>query len=493
MRRALNPKDPQKALKSMRLMLLCLFVCFAKPTLGIETNFPSMHDSSGSMLGSQEEQIIGESIIQKIHGTEFFVSDPVVNEYLRTLALKFSAVTQIPNFKLDFFAVKTPEINAFAFFGNHVAVHSGLILAVANEQELAAVLAHETAHITQRHLARILQNNQKMLPLTLAEILAAAAIGTVSPEAGMHLATAAYAGHIQKMINYTREHEQEADRIGMQLLARAHFDPTAMASVFQRMKQQILYHEMPPEYLLTHPLFDARIADAQNRADSLTHQPTTDSLLFSWIRGRLEADRSENATKKIHRLKETANAQKSLNKTTAQYAYALALLQTHKPLDALPILQNLNAQYPNQWAVEMSLADAEAATQKTMSALQRLERLQTLHPKNYAIILQYASLLLKNNQADKVIKLLLACRKEHFNDPMLHQLLARAYSKVRKPIELHRAQAEWHFARGEFKEAYQQLEIALEHTERQPAFIKVIQDRKAAMQAIEAKQRELKL
>jgi predicted Zn-dependent protease len=144
----------------------------------------------------------------------------------------------------------------------------------------------------------MIASNRQMMPLTIVELLAALAIGIGSPEAGIHLAHAAIAGHMQSMINYTREHEQEADRMGMQLLAKTHYDPNGMAAVFQHLRKKSTYQSHPPEYLMTHPVFDSRIADAQNRAMSLHVHPVPDSLFFHLIRARLEVIKDQSLTRK---------------------------------------------------------------------------------------------------------------------------------------------------------------------------------------------------
>jgi len=201
-----------------RLITILVIQLFCLPVYGHieEINLPPVQERSVDALGLKNEKLMGELIMQKIHGSGFYVSDPVVNQYLQQLAVRLGHHAHARDFKLHFFGVQSDDLNAFAFFGGHVAFHTGLISAVDSESEVAAVLAHETSHITQRHLARMLNNSQKMMPLTFIELLAAAAIGAAtSPEAGMHLATAALAGHVQQMINFTREHEKEADRIGI--------------------------------------------------------------------------------------------------------------------------------------------------------------------------------------------------------------------------------------------------------------------------------------
>lgn len=479
----------------MRKIIIIFIIYFSNVVFAAETNFPDMGESVATILEVRNEGLIGDMIMQKIHGSDFLIADPVVNEYLQGIGLHFTAQPHLRHFKLDIFGVNTPEFNAFAFFGGHIAVHSGLILGVENESELVAVLAHETAHITQRHLARITEASRQMMPLTAAEILAAIAIGACgAPDAGIHLATAAMAGHMQSMINFTRDHEKEADRVGIQMLSQTNFDPNAMATVFQRMKKNSQYQTRPPEYLLTHPVYDSRIADAQNRAAMFKHRQTTDNLDFHLVRARLEVALEESIHKKIQRLKEKLNPRQYQNKIGAEYAYALSLLRSHKQTqEGLLRLQNLNTENPNQWMLELGLAEAEQVMGQLNAALNRTKSLWEAYPSNYAIILQYATLLLENKQPDMAIKLLVAQRKTHFNDPMLHQMLARAYSLSHQQAELHRSQAEWHFARGEFKEAFKQLDLALEYTQNNKALSAKIHQRKESMQATIVEQKDLKL
>lgn len=479
----------------VQTVVIVAIIYFSNIVFATETNFPVIDGSSQTILEAKNERRIGDMIMQKIHGSNFLIADPIVNEYLHSIALHFTSQPHLRHINLDIFGVNTAEFNAFAFFGGHIAVHSGLILGVGNESELVAVLAHETAHISQRHLARIMEANQKMQPITAAEILAAIAVGALgAPDAGIHLATAAMAGHMQSMINFTREHEKEADRVGIQMLSETEFDPNAMASVFQRMKKNNQYQTAPPEYLLTHPVYDSRIADAQNRAAVFKQKQATDSLSFHLVRARLEVAMEESTHKKIQRLKEKLDSGRYQNKIAAEYAYALSLLKSPKQATTgLTRLQNLNIQNPNQWMLELGLAEAEQVTGQLDSAVNRTKRLVEAYPSNYAIILQHATLLLQNKQPEIAIKLLVAQRQTRFNDPMLHQMLARAYSLSHQQTELHRSQAEWHFARGEFKDAFKQLDLALEYAQNKKSVSNKIHQRKQAMQAMIEEQKDLKL
>ena len=464
----------------IRLFVLLGFILLGvgQPALGLETGFPDEIAANEPYSQQKNEKIMGEMIMQNIYSTEFIVPDPVVNEYLQSLANRFVTTSHLPQRQLHFFGVNTAEFNAFAFFGEHVAVHSGLILAVQNENELAAVLAHETAHITQRHLARLLELNRQMMPVTAAEILAAVAVGSFgSPEAGFHLATAALAGHLQQMIHFTREHEKEADRVGIALLAKANFDTRAMASVFSKMKKYAHYDNMPPEYLMTHPLFDSRVADAENRAALFAPKTVPDSLDFHLVRARLEVAKPENMAKKINRLKEKITNTTDQEKVGNQYAYALALVHHLKAKEAIPLIEGL--------------IEAQKNANDIAGALQNSLHLSKMFPDSYAIRLQQADLFLKNKEPNKTIKLLLPYRKSE-RDPALQQLLARAFGALQESAELHRAKAEWHVRRGEFKDALLQLELASEYAENNAILQDQIRLKREMIQKTEREQAELR-
>lgn len=499
MKKTVFYKNLSKAWRVARTMAMIVFMITFRtnPSFAIETNIPDLGQHAQSVLSTHTEQIMGSTLMQKINGTDFVINDPVVNEYLAELAAKFTLEAGIKDYSLHFFALNTPEVNAFAFFGGHIAIHSGLFMMVQNESEMAAVLAHETAHIAQHHLARMLANSQQRMPLTFAQIIAAVAIGVLggSPEAGAHLATAALAGHMQNLINFTREHEHEADRIGMKILAKSNFNPAAMASVFHRMKQSSIYYDHPPEYLLTHPVFDARIADAQNRAASLSYQPKEDNLLFYLSRARLDAHSYESSSKRIERIKKNISNRAYSNKIAADYGYALALIKSPRHKEGYQLLKNLAEQHPH-WAIEVGLAEAEQVMGETEQATQRLKHLNELHPSNYGIILQYASILLEQKKASDALRLLQPQRKRHFEDPVIHQMLARTFSMVNHKTEVHRSQAEWHFCRGQSKEAFKQLDLALESAQsndKDSLLIPLIKERRKKMKYIIDRQHEAKI
>jgi beta-barrel assembly-enhancing protease len=301
------------------VLIASLLACPNTSATRFKSNIPDIGQGGDWVIDVQQERTMGNMLIQQIRGADYIHPDPVVNDYLRELALKLQAASGHTDHKLHFFCVNNDELNAFAFFGGHVAVHSALIIATESESELAAVLSHETAHIAQHHLARILTSNKKMMALTLAELVAAFAIGMGSPEAGMHLATAALGGHIQQLINYTNSHEKEADRIGIQILHKAGFDPHAMPAIFHKLQSKTQYATKPPEYLLTHPMYEDRVADTENRADKLSYQKPPENLNFHLMRSRLVLGNQENAKRRVQRLHKLLEADRHPDKSPLEY------------------------------------------------------------------------------------------------------------------------------------------------------------------------------
>lgn len=449
-------------------------------------------------LPLEKEKFLGTLFMQQLYGEDFVILDPSINDYLQKLGNRLAQHADAPDYKLHYFGVASDELNAFAFFGGHVAVHIGLIQQVRNESELAAVLAHETAHIAQKHLPRIAAQNQKMLPLTIAQILAATAIGMLGGgEAGSHLATAAMANHMQQLINYTYTHEQEADRIGMQILTKANFNPHAMGTVFQYMQQKFMYQDKSCAYLHTHPLLELRIADAENRAARLPYTQTPDDLMFHLVRAKLELYRKENDSDRIKRLKTQITSGRCVNQTATQYAYALALAKNNQFPKAIQQLRELANQTPHHWMIDLSLAETEYAAGHTEIALNLLEHLTQLYPNHPPMVLSYATILLDVNprqsgtQIEKLLSNLLIHQRDYPANPYIYELLARAQSSIPKPVACHQSQAEWHAARGELKKAIQQLDFALEKIHSNSRLATAIHNRKNDLTEMLDKQKEL--
>lgn len=275
-----------------------------------------------------------------------------------------------------FYLVRNDEINAFAFFGGNVVLHSALFRYTDNESQLASVMAHEISHVTQRHLARAMEEQQRTQPLTWVGALGSILLAMASPQAGMAALSGTLAGSQQNMISFTQQNEQEADRIGLQVLQRSGFDPQAMPSFLQKLSDQSRYSSKPPEILLTHPLPDSRLSDTRNRANQMPPHPVQSSqdYLLAKVRalGMYSGGQDGNTflTEDILKAMENGNVREQ---TAARYGRAILFSQANKYDDARKMLQPLLESQPdNIWFIDL-MTDIDLEQKKAPSAIARLE------------------------------------------------------------------------------------------------------------------------
>jgi len=385
--------------------------------------------------------------------------DPELNEYVRQLGRR---VTKAAAIDTDFhlFIVNNGTINAFAVPGGFIGVHTGLLLAARRESEIAAVLAHETAHITQRHIPRLLSASQRLTGPALAAILAGlllAASGAPGGEAAIALTTA---GLAQAQINFTRAFEQEADRIGMSFLDSAGYDARAMPAFFERMESLSRLHESNlPEFLRTHPVTGARLAESLDHAEGYTRRSDPDPSGFAHMqaRTRVLTSGSETALKFYG----AAVARKDNPQPSAdRYGYALALLAMRQTDRARQEVRKLTASRSSYLPYELLGADIELESGNISGSLALYAAAVRHHPDSSAAVLRYASALLKGKQPRKARDLLDSAVRTHANDPEFYKLLAQAAGEAGRPLEAHRAYGEFYFRTGQPQAAIEQLEIA---------------------------------
>lgn len=472
---------------------------FTQATI-IESNIPDVGQRSHSSLSIETEAILGQGVMQQLRASEQLVQDLVVDEYLKGLSQRLTTALESLDYRLDyklkFFGFESHVLNAFAFLGGHVAVHTGLILALQNEAELASVLSHETAHIVQRHLARIVTTNKKMMPLTYAQLLGALVIGALgSPEAGSHLVKAVMGVHAQRLINYTRDHEQEADRIGIQILAKAGFDPKSFPEVFRILSQKTRFNETPPEYLLTHPVHESRIADSTNRLKHLKYEPkaSEDPLFFQLVRARIAVETQESPKQRLKRFSEIMAKSQEKNKTPMEYAFALALAKNKQFSDAEKIIVTLEERHPESWIFPLSRAELNIEDGKFEEAITLLKPLFEKYPRLHPVVMKYTEALLGMNQTILAEQILSKHRKMHPDDSQVLQQLVKSYSQLQRTVPLHLTQATWLCSRGEFDAALKQLDFALDHTKSGSASWRQLMAEKDKVTTIKEQQKNTKI
>lgn len=438
---------------------LLLSISLLTPTFAVE--LPNIGDPSERLITPDQERQLGEAFMRRLRQQVPFIDDPELDAYLNRLGNQLVANSDTPGQHFTFFIVNDKAINAFAAPGGFIGTHSALILAARNESELAGVLAHEIAHVTQKHLVRAYDSASRMGLPTAAAILAAILIGTQNSEAGQAAIMSVQAGSIQQQINFTRANETEADNIGMQILARSEFDPRGMPHFFERLYQSTRYYgDGLPPFLSTHPVTTDRIAESLARADQERPRDINDNLNFYLAQAKLRVTTAPDASQALRYFKQ-AKTDPPTPEAARNYGLALAYARAGNPTQATTLLTQLSEADPDRIAYPLALAQTELSTGRSAAAFQRYRSLLDLYPTNPVITQGYANALLYAKQYPEAHRLLLqASRQRQHPDPGLYQLQAKAAMGMGRPVDAHEAMAEFYFMSGQTLEAVEQLTLA---------------------------------
>lgn len=454
-----SPVCAKVSYKTMRFRTL-IFLAMLAP-VALAEGLPDLGESSRADLPPYLERRIGESIMRDIRLREpSYIDDVEVTAYLNALGARLSAATPEAGQSFEFFALRDATLNAFALPGGYIGVHSGLILAAQSESELAGVLSHEIAHVTQKHLARLMgKQNQAQMTQWLALAVAILAARSNSDVSQAAMATGAAAG-VQTMLNYTRDFEREADRIGIQTLDRAGFDVRGMASFFERMQKfGRLYENNAPGYLRTHPLTIERISDMENRILQAQYRQVADSTDFQLVRSKLRASLSVPGDAVVD-FETQLRERKYLSEMAARYGLAVAQMRMKNYAAAGREVAELRRLKTASPMVDTLAADVQRAQGDLAGALKTYREARVRHPRNKALLYGQIEALLADGQRQEALKLASAELQLTPADAALHGLQAKSYSALGKRLQQHRAQAELYVLQGQLVAAIQQLELA---------------------------------
>ncbi|MBB1310401.1 M48 family metallopeptidase [Pseudoalteromonas sp. SR41-8] len=459
-------------LKSAFITLLTTLLTFSvlvSEPLKAQTNFtlPDLGTSALQALPLEKEQAIGKVMMMQIRGSSPVVNDPVLDEYLTTIGHKLVANANDVRFPFSFFWINNPEINAFAFYGGHVGVHTGLIAQSDNESQFASVLGHEIAHVTQRHLARRMQQQQDNSALTIAGMIAGILASVVSPDAGIAIISASQTQSAFSQLTHSRSAEQEADRIGMQTLNNAGFDPYASSEFLTKLAAQIRYKYKPPAFLLTHPLPESRVSDVRLRAQQFEKRQLPDSLEFNLAKSRVIARYHQKPEAAENFFRKLIRENSFYNKTALNYGLGISLLDQKKLDEAAPILDELLKSDPKNLFYIDTHTDLLIAQKKAAEAVKFLAALHENRPNNQVITLNYANAALEAEQYDVAVQILKSFLLEKPEHNLGMQLLADAYKKQDNLAAYHEANADVLAQYGAYLKAADEVQKALNFVEPQ--------------------------
>jgi len=422
---------------------------------------PDLQDESATILSPAQERKLGEDFMRTARKRLEILDDPELNEYIRGLGRRIVAHSGRSADEFRFFLVNDSNINAFAVPGGFIGVHTGLVLAARDEAELAAVLAHETAHITQRHIPRLLAEAQRTTGPAMAAMLAAILLAGASGQAAQAAATITMATVAQQQLNYTRAFEQEADRIGMTILADAGYDARAMPDFFdQLLNWSRLYETDLPEFLRTHPITTRRLAETRDQAEQYPKLPARDTDAFHHAQAKIRALSRDNRSGTLTVFRDNLKNEAIGHPDAERYGLVWALIGARRYDEARQEIGRLLKHRPEFPMYRIAQAETEMAAGKTDAALSIYAAALRSHPSSAALEQRYASALLRAGKAPAARDLLRKMVRQRPGEPGLYRMLATAAGETGSRLEAHQALAEHYYLSGNPEAALEQLNIA---------------------------------
>jgi predicted Zn-dependent protease len=456
-------KQKHGLLKQVMIALLVTAVSLSSTAQTGRVNLPELGNSASDVLSASEERKYAESLVRQMRAYELLVEDPLISDFFSDMGFNLASRSDQPEAAFTFLVLDQPVINAFAAPGGVIALHSGLILLADTQDEVAGVLSHEIAHITQLHMYRAFEKGKTMNILAMLAMMGLILASGGDSDVVTGAIVGSQAAAAQAQINFTRHNEVEADRVGIRTLAASGYDPQGMADFFSKMGQTSRVNgEGPPEFLRTHPVSVNRIAEAESRIQMMPPVEADEGRQFYIVQARLRALLEEDVNKAIKHF--NAELEKPLSdarKNGNLYGLAIAQQRNAEYDKAEAVLSSLLEDEPYRLAFQLQMANLQLARGHHDQAIKSYADLYHSFPGNQAIALEYGKALLDQNDpelaetASVVLRQQLVTRK---NDPALYALYAQAANLAGDEIRSTEAIAESYYQRGGTEEAITQLE-----------------------------------
>lgn len=449
-----------------RLVALFTF-CFAllampvAPIVNANVELPSIGENSAGLISPSQEYDLGRKALRQYRAYFPLAQDPYFEAYLDNLLDNMLVHSGLPDHPLSLLVINDRNLNAFAAPGGIVGVNTGTFLIAQNEQQLASILAHELAHLSQRHYARRVAYQKSQAPLNWASMLASVLImASGNADAGIVAMTAAQGRQMSGALAFSRDMEREADRVGIETMASAGYDPHAMPDMFEQLLRASRYRAKIPEFLLTHPVTESRISDASNRSRNYPVKQYPQDQNFQILKARAILHHESSAQFAVKRFTSELNGI-TLSQLAARYGLVQALIAANRPNDAMREFEPLAKNYNHLLAVRITKADIYAASERFDLALDILKKELAITPNNHIINIRYAEVLMEANQYELGESVLEAHVKRHPENAYVWYLLAETHGLAGHIFEVHKARAEYFILLGIYEKAEIQLRNAL--------------------------------
>ena len=444
-------------MKLLRPTLLTLAILLGQPAMA--NDLPSLGDSSSGIVSPEQEYQLGRAWLSLLRGQVPQLSDALLKDYLERSVYRLAETSQLQDRRLEFVLLKSPQLNAFAAPGGIIGVNGGLFIHAQTEAEYASVMAHELAHLSQRHFARGLEAQKRMqLPVMAAMLAGVVAAAAGAGDAGIAAIVSTQAAAIQAQRRFSRQNEQEADRIGLLNLERAGYDPRAMPDMFGRLMRQYRYDQKPPEFLLTHPVSESRIADTRNRAEQYPEGGVQDSLRYQLMRARV--DLQFETTPGLSAKRFRAMLDENQNLDSARYGLALAQIRSAQLQEAAATLQPLLSKAPDEIIYNLAQIELDITANRMGEADKRIRQLLELYPGSYPVRQAQIDLLIKQGRLQEAEGELDRLVEARPRDPDVWYQVSEVRGLTGNILGLHQARAEFFALVGDYTQAIEQLDFA---------------------------------
>ncbi|MCY0963625.1 M48 family metalloprotease [Parathalassolituus penaei] len=450
----------------MNRTLVCILLGACAATAHVQADqLPSLGDSSSSYVSLEDEYRLGRDWLRQLRANTQPIEDPLLEEFIENTVYKLLPFADMPQKEFEFIMIDKRELNAFAAPGGIIGVNFGLFLFSEDEDELAAVLAHELAHLGQRHYARGVEQAQQQEPVAIATLLASLLlIATNHADAGFAGLMAGQAANIQNQLAYSRDWEREADRIGIRTLAASGMDPEAMPSMFEQMQNSQRIGEAPPEFLLTHPLTGSRIADAADRAAQYPTEPRLVGIDFLVLKQEAQMRyqlNPEQAQAEYLTTLDKPGISDALKGASLCSLASLALKQ-NQPQKAIDWLNQVPANLQREPVVLSRLARAKAQTGQLDDAIRLLRQQQVYRPNSYVLADTLADILDNGGRSREATTVLKDLSNQRPGNPLIWKKLSIAAAHADQQVTAYQANAEYLYLTGDDARAASQLDMAIQ-------------------------------
>lgn len=459
---------PSLLILTLTLTLTPVLSC---PATAQGLQLPDMGDPAQAAVGPDEERRLGMEVMGRLRARGLIMDDVQLNEYLHSIGQRIANQAEQGSAPFTFFMVRDASINAFALPNRSVGINAGLLLATEREDELAGVLAHEIAHVTQQHIVRAIADMKQMALPMAAAMVAGAALAAASKEAGQAAMVSAAAASAQHQISFTRANEQEADRVGMQLLARSGFDPRGMTDFFAKLERWSGSdaRNQIPEMLRTHPRPESRAADTQDRMQTpAVRRAPRDRTAYELAKARARVLVTDDNTTLIRNLDTTLAKGSYGNEVAERYAYALALRQAGRYAAAQQQVSRLLQNDPDRLAFRLEAAELALAADDRTGAWQQFEAARQLYPDDFTLAMHYGRALATQGDPHQAMRLLQPQVRRRPQDAVLQGYYAQAAQRAGDLTATYATRAETYYLNGELLAAMEQLEQGLRNPSLSP-------------------------